>query len=132
MWSTKYFWKLHLEVTLHSLDLSPPPPPAAPLFKGGGGKFWLPSPEGATWKLKKGGGSILQGQVLLKGWGREGGGWHFSYLIFSRCIIFTFRNYFTLCKIVLCIWRKIIFFCHHNFTKKGHSKLSKNKPENIP
>ena len=29
-----------------------------------------------------------------------GADWHFSYL---RFIIFTFRNYFTLCKIVLCI-----------------------------
>ena len=27
---------------------------------------------------------------------------------------------------------KEIFFCHHNFVKKGHSKLSKNEPENIP
>ena len=45
-------------------------------------------------------------------------GWLFSYLIFSRFIIFTFRDYFTLlCKIVLCIWRKN-FFCHHNFMKK--------------
>ena len=70
---------------------------------------------------------MVQGQVFLKG-----GAWHFSYLSFSRFIIFAFRNYFTLCKIVLCIWRKIIFFCHHNFMKKGHSKLSKNEPENIP
>ena len=46
------------------------------------------------------------------------GGWPFSYLVFSRFIIFTFRNYFTLCKIVLRIWRKIIFFCYHNFMKK--------------
>ena len=38
---------------------------------------------------------MMQGQVFLKG----GGDWHFSYLIFSRSIIFTFRNYFTLCKI---------------------------------
>ena len=41
-----------------------------------------------------------------------------SSLIFSRFIIFTFRNYFTICKIVLCIWRRIIFFCDHNFMKK--------------
>ena len=73
-------------------------------------------------KLEKGGGSMVKGQV----------GWHFSYLIFSRFIIFTFRNYCTLCKIVLCIWRKTIFFCHRNFMKKGHSDLSKNEPENIP
>ena len=33
---------------------------------------------------------------------------------------------------LLYIWRKIIFYCHHNFMKKGHSNLSKNKPENIP
>ena len=70
---------------------------------------------------------MVQGQVFLKG-----GGWHFSYLIFSRFIIFTFKNYFIFCKIVLCIWRKIIFFCHHNFMNKGYSKLSKNEPENIP
>ena len=24
----------------------------------------------------------------------------------------------------------VIFFCHHNFMKKGHFKLSKNEPEN--
>ena len=93
-------------------------------------KFWLPPPWvgwGGIWKIKKRGGSVVQGQVFLKG-----RCWHFSYLFFSRFIIFTFRNYFTLCKIVLCIWRKIIFFCHHNFMKKGHSKLSKNEPENIP
>ena len=58
--------------------------------------------------------SMVQGHVFLKG----GRGWHFSYLIYSRFIIFTFRNYFTLCKTVLCIWIKIIFFCHHNFMKK--------------
>ena len=50
---------------------------------------------------------MVQGQVFLKG-GRAGDG-HFSYLIFSRFIIFTIKNYFTLCKIVLRIWRKIIF-----------------------
>ena len=60
-------------------------------------------------------------QVFLK----EGeGGWHFSYLIFSRFIIFTFRNYFTLCKIVLCIWRKT------NLYKNYY--LPKDEPENIP
>ena len=70
---------------------------------------------------------MVQGQFFLKG-----GGWHFSYLIFPRFIIFTFRNYFTLYKVVLHIWRKIIFFCHHNFIKECHSKLPKNELENIP
>ena len=47
---------------------------------------------------------MVQGQVFLNR-GRwkydagagllEGRGWYFSYLIFSRFIIFTFRNYFT-------------------------------------
>ena len=49
-------------------------------------------------KLKRGW-KYGAGQVFLKG----GGGWHFSYLILSRFILFAFRNYFTLCKIVLCI-----------------------------
>ena len=52
---------------------------------------------------------------------------HFSYLIFSRFIIFTFTNYSALFKVLLYIW-KIIFFCNHNFMKKSHSKLYKNKP----
>ena len=38
----------------------------------------------------------MQGQVFLKG-----AGWQFSYLTFSRFIIFKFRNYFILFKIVL-------------------------------
>ena len=101
----------------------------SPFLKRGEVNFdYLPW-SGESEKLEKRDGSIEHGQVLLK---KAWGGWHFSYLIFSRFIIFTFRNYFTLCKIVLCIWRKIIFFCHHNFMKKGHSKLSKNEPENIP
>ena len=55
---------------------------------------------------------MVQEQIFLKG------GWYFPYLIFSKFTIFTFRNYFTLCKIASCIWREIIFFCHHNFMKK--------------
>ena len=39
---------------------------------------------------------MVQGQVFLKG-----GGWRFSYLIFSRFIIFKFTNYFILYKIAL-------------------------------
>ena len=70
---------------------------------------------------------MVQGQVFLKG------DWHFSYLIFSRFIIFTFRNYiFTFYPLQNCFMHlKTIFFFHHNFMKKGHSNLSKNEPENI-
>ena len=80
---------------------------------------------------------MVQGQVFLKE-----GGWHFSYLMLSRFIIFTFRNlpftklcdaftgyfdYFDYFIIVL----SFFFFCHHNFMKEGNSKLSKNEPENL-
>ena len=103
----------------------------------GGVNFdYLPQ-RGGSEKLKKGGGSIVQGQVFLKE-----GGWHCSYLMLSRFIIFTFTNYFTLYKIVMhlqviliiCIILKLLLFfsCHHNFIKKGNSKLSKNEPESIP
>ena len=101
-----------------SIVWTPPPLPS----------FWLPPPEGGIWKNKKRGWKYGAEAGLLEG----GSDWHFSYLIFSRFIIFKFRNYFTLCNIVLRIWRKIIFFCHHNFMKKVHSKLSKNELENIP
>ena len=50
--------------------------------------------------------SMVQGQVFLKG-GWEG--WHFSYLVFLRFIIFTF-NHSTLCK--------TIFFATIIFGKK--------------
>ena len=51
---------------------------------------------------------------------KRGGGWHFSYLIFSKFIIFMIKIKFyqiTLFKIVLCIWR-IFFFA----TVKGFKK----------
>ena len=77
----------------------------------------LPVPEGGdSEKFLKGGWSMVQGQVFWKG----GGGWHFLYLIFSRFIIFTCRNY-SLQKCVMYL-KKNVFFCHHNFMKKGHSK----------
>ena len=78
-------------------------------------------------ELKYGAASMLQGQVFLKAGVKRGGGgegWKLSFLIFSRFTIFTVRNFFTLCKSVLCIWRKIIFVCYRNFMKTGHSKLS--------
>ena len=49
---------------------------------------------------------MVQGQVFLKGGGRGGSG----PLIFPRFIIFTFINYFTLCKTVI-LWKKIILSC---------------------
>ena len=69
---------------------------------------------------------MVQEQVFLKG------GLALFLFNFWSFIIFVLRNYFTLCEIVLCIWRKIIFLYHYNFMKKGHSKLSKNEPEIIP
>ena len=93
-------------------------------FKGGGGVNFDYLPR--WWEYLKNfkkGAEVCSGAGLLK---------KTPFLFnFSSFIVFTSRNYFTLCKIVLCIWRKIIFFCHHNFMKKGHSKLSKNEPENI-
>ena len=66
-------------------------------------KFQLPPPEGVNSdKIKKGGGAMVQAQAFLKKKEEE----HFFYLIFLRFIIFTFRNYFILCEIVLCIRRK--------------------------
>ena len=51
----------------------------------------------------------------------------------ARCVVqlmMTLLNY-TLqnCEMHL---KKKNFYCHHNFMKKRHSKLSKNEPENIP
>ena len=110
---TIYFKNFH---SLPIIQLSSFLDPLTPIYKMGegesnyddivqrGSKFWLPSPEGGICKIKKRGWKYGAGIGILK---RRG--WLFSYLIFSRfIIIFTFRSYFTLRKIVLCVWRKII------------------------
>ena len=109
-YKTIVVWRLH--------SSEPPPLTPLPLFNGGS-KFWLPPPGegGQSGKLKKGGGSMVQGQVLL-----IGGADTFPFNFF-KLITFKFRNYFTLCKIILCIWRQNIFFCHHNFMKKVILKI---------
>ena len=72
-----------------------------PFLNGGEVNFKYLPQRGQIWKIKKIRWKYGAGAGLLKRWG-----WRFSYLIFSRFIIFAFRNYFTLCKILLCIWRK--------------------------
>ena len=71
--------------------------PSLPFSKRGS-KFWLPPWEGGIWKIKKSkkrGWKYGAGASLLKRGGGGGrGGWHFSYLNFSKFIIFRF----TLCK----------------------------------
>ena len=57
------------------------------------------------------------------------GGWYFSYLIFSKFIIFTLEIILPIAKLCL---KKNFFFCHHSLMKKCHPKLSKNEYENIP
>ena len=56
----------------------------------------LPRSRGNLKNFKKG------VEVWCRGRSSYKGGWHFFYLFFLRFISFTFRNYFTLCKIVLC------------------------------
>ena len=108
--------------TVHIVRTPTPPPTRLFLLKGRiNFKYFFPR-MGRIWKIKKRGGGMVQGQVFLKG----GGGWHFSYLTFLRFIIFAFRNYliYSLQNCVMHLKKKI-FFCHCNFMKKVHSKLSK-------
>ena len=81
---------------------------------------WTPPPsslEVGYEKLKKGWKYGAETGLLKKR-----GGWHFSYLIFWRFIIFL-HSEITLPFAKLChtFEEKIFFFCHHNFMKKGHS-----------
>ena len=71
----------------------------APLFEKGEVNFdYLPRRAEESERFKKLGESMVQEQVFLKE-----GGWHFCNLIFSMLVSFICRNYFTLCKTVLCI-----------------------------
>ena len=70
-----------------------------PFFQMGGGGCGI-------WKiLKRRGLKYVPGVGLLK---RGADTSPISF--FSRFIIFMFRNYFALCKTVLCIWEKNLFF----------------------
>ena len=93
------------------------------VFKGGS-KCYLPQ-KGESEKLKQRGGIMVQGQVFLK-WR----GCNFSYLIFSRFIIFTFRN-FSLQNCFMHL-KNNNFLLLPQFYEKSHSKLSRNEHENIP
>ena len=62
-------------------------------FVKGGSKLY-PS-EGGVWKIKKGGGRWKYGAGA--GFHKRRG-WHLSYLIFTRFIIFTFSYFFTLSR----------------------------------
>ena len=96
-----------------------------------GSKFWLPPPEKrGIWKIKEKGWKYGAGAGPLKR-----GGWHFSFLIFSRFIIFTFRNYLTLCyplqncvmhlkkksfSVTIIFWKKVILRCLKMNLKISH------------
>ena len=95
-----------------------------PLFKEG--EINWGGGEG-TWNIKRGWKYDL-GAYLLKR-GREGGTFpiqFFQGLSFSALeITYPFQS----CVMHL---KKKNLFCHYNVMKKGHSKLSKKGPENIP
>ena len=99
-------------------------------FKGGGEKILITSPSGEEiWNFENRGGSAGTG-VFLKG-----GDWHFPYLIFSRFIIFTSRNYFTHCKTVLPMnltFKEKKFSATIILCNKVILFYIKNKPEKIP
>ena len=77
----------------------------------------------------------MQGQVFLK----QGAGTapiqcfqglsflHFYFTLYK--IVMHLQVILIICIILLLL---LFFSCHHNFMKKGNSKLSKNEPENIP
>ena len=71
---------------------------------------------------------MVQGQLFLKGFG-----WLtlFLFHFFKVYHFYISKLFYPLQKCVMHL-KKYTFFCHHNLMKKGHSKLSKNEPENIP
>ena len=78
-----------------------------------------------------GGVRMVLGQVSLKS--GAGGGLALLLFNFSRFIIFTSGNNYSLQNCVMHLKKeKIFFFCYHNFMKKSNPKLSKNEPANIP
>ena len=79
---------------------------------------------GESEKLKKGGRSMVQGQVFLKG-----GDWHFS--IFKGLSFLHLEITLPFAKLCYGFEEKIFFSVTIVIWKKGLSKLSKNEPGNI-
>ena len=70
---------------------------------------------------------MVEGQVFLKG-----GGADTFPISFFQGLSFL-RLEITLPFAKLCYaFEKTNFICHHSFMKKGHFKLSKNEPEDVP
>ena len=72
---------------------------------------------------------MVQVQVFLKRVGRAG---TFSIKFFQGVSFLHLEIILPFAKFVSCVSKKSIFFCHHNFMKKVHSKFSKTELENIP
>ena len=72
---------------------------------------------------------MVQEQVFLKEVGRGG----LELFLWNFFKMYHFYIYKLLYHLHNCVMRlKKKFFCHHNFMKNGHYKLSKNEPENFP
>ena len=80
------------------------------------------------WKIKEGGGSMVQGKVFLKG--GEAGASTFPIWLYQGLSFLHLEITLPLESCVMHL-KKNYFFCHHNFMKKIHPKLTKNEPENI-
>ena len=95
------------------------------LFKGGGGDFdYLPQRgdlkiKKRGWKYGAGAGPLKRGRLTL-----------FLFNFFKVYYVYIYKLLYPLQNCVMHL-KKNYFFCNHNFMKKGHSKLSKNDPENI-
>ena len=72
---------------------------------------------------------MVQGQVFIKG---GGGADTFPISFFQGLSFLHLESTLPFAKPCYAFEKKNFFFCHHNFMKKGHSKLSKNEPEDIP
>ena len=72
---------------------------------------------------------MVQRQVSLKGVGVGG---PFLFNFFKVYHFYIQKLLYALQNCVMHLKKKNFFFCRPNFMKKGHSKLFKNEPENIP
>ena len=106
IWQSVVYMMLLFAFGIKMVIVRSPPPTHPPIFKGGREEILITSHGGGNLKNQKRGWEYGAGAGLLK---RGGGGWHFSYAIFSKFIILHLEITLPFAKLCYAFEKKLFF-----------------------